>query len=165
MFIRSSSVSFCSSKHQLLRVGSNEQPIETSHLDHRLFGLYDAIADGLRTPGLKAKLEEMEAQKAVLQDEIDAAPPPAPRLHPNLAELYRRKVDELHRSLTDPSCRTEAAETLRNIIEDINVRPLGRGAFEMELTGEIVNMINLTNVGIGCPSSKHLGRLSLLRNG
>ena len=122
---------------------------QLAKLDHRLFGLYDAIADGLRTPGLKAKLEEMEAQKAVLQDEIDAAPPPAPRLHPNLAELYRRKVDELHRSLTDPSCRTEAAETLRNIIEDINVRPLGRGAFEMELTGEIVNMIDLTNVGIG----------------
>ncbi len=79
----------------------------------------------------------------------DAPPPPAPRLQPNLAELYRRKVDELHRSLTDPSCRTEAAETLRNIIEDINVRPLGRGAFEMELTGDIVNMIDLTNVGTG----------------
>ncbi len=50
-------------------------------------------------------------------------------------------------------CRSETlrkvAETLRSIIEDINVRPLGRGAFEMELTGEIVNMIDLANVGIG----------------
>ena len=50
-------------------------------------------------------------------------------------------------------CRSETlrkvVETLRSIIEDINVRPLGRGAFEMELTGEIVNMIDLTNVGIG----------------
>ena len=58
-------------------------------------------------------------------------------------------VDGLHRSLTDPSRRPEAAETLRGIIEDINVRPLGRGAFERELTGDIVNMIDLTNVGIG----------------
>jgi hypothetical protein len=26
-------------------------------------------------------------------------------MHPNLAELYRRKVDELHVALTDPSTR------------------------------------------------------------
>ena len=57
-------------------------------------------------------------------------------------------VDELHRSLNDPGCRTEAAETLRGIIESINVGSLGRGAFEMELTGEIANMIDLASSDI-----------------
>ncbi len=128
-----------------LEHGLADKKRRLADLGHRLDGLYDAIADGLRTPGIKAKLEEMEARKAALQDEVDAAPPPAPRLHPNLAELYRRKVDELHRSLNDPAYRTEAAETLRSIIEGINIRPLGRGGFEMELTGEIVNMIDLAN--------------------
>ena len=131
-----------------LEHGLADKKRRLADLGQRLDGLYDAIADGLRTPGIKAKLEEMEARKAVLQDEVDAAPAPAPRLHPNLAELYRRKVDELHRSLNDPVCRTEAAETLRGIIEGINIRPLGRGEFEMELTGEIVNMIDLANSSV-----------------
>jgi DNA invertase Pin-like site-specific DNA recombinase len=128
-----------------LEHGFTDKKRRLAVLNHRLDGLYDAIADGLRTPGLKAKLEELEAQKATLQHDIDAAPLPAPQLHPNLAELYRRKVDELHRSLNDPACQTEAAETLRGIIEGINVKPLGRGAFEMELVGEIANMIDFAN--------------------
>jgi hypothetical protein len=35
MFMRSSSVSFCFCKLQLLRVGSNEHPGETSQLGYR----------------------------------------------------------------------------------------------------------------------------------
>ena len=110
----------------------------------RLDGLYEAIADGLRTPGLKAKLEEMEACKAKLEAEIAAAPPSAPRLHPNLAQLYRDKVEKLHGSLNAPDTRTEAAEILRTLIESIKVQPLDDG-FEIELIGEIVNMVSLAN--------------------
>ena len=92
---------------------------QLAKLDHRLFGLYDAIADGLRTPGLKAKLEEMEAQKAVLQDEIDAAPPPDPRLHPNLAELFwtrnRNSIESLRKDL--PWLRTNKGEHYADILE------------------------------------------------
>ena len=61
----------------------------------KLRGLYDAIADGLRTPGLLAQLEELEAQKAKLDAQL-AAPAPEPvRLHPNLSALYKRKVEAL----------------------------------------------------------------------
>lgn len=102
-----------------------------------------AIADGLRTPGLKTKIEEMEAELTTLKNELDAAPPPAPILHPNLAELYRRKVEKLHEALNEPNSRSEAAETLRGIIERIDVAPLGQGAFEIDLVGDIVNMIEL----------------------
>ncbi|MBI6630383.1 hypothetical protein [Pontibaca salina] len=58
----------------------------------KLDGLYDAIAEGLRRPGLQAKLSDMEQRIKELDREI-AAPPPSPvRLHPNLSEIYRRKV-------------------------------------------------------------------------
>ena len=50
MFIRSSSVSFCSSKHRLLKGESNEQPPETSHLDH--LGQGDAVPAPRVGPGL-----------------------------------------------------------------------------------------------------------------
>ena len=37
----------------------------------------------------------LEARQVELEPEREAAPPPMPRLHPNLAELYRQKVADL----------------------------------------------------------------------
>ena len=67
----------------------------------------------------------MEAEVLTLKSELDAAPSPAPILHPNLAELYRRQVENLHEGLNAPDSRAEAAEIPRGIIERINVTPWG----------------------------------------
>src|SRR4029077_7446184 len=64
---------------------------ELDEVNRKLRGLIDAIAEGLRAPGLQAKLDELEQRKTAIEAELAAAPPPAPRLHPNLAEIYRRK--------------------------------------------------------------------------
>ncbi len=85
----------------------------------QLDGLYEAIADGLRTPGLKSKLEELEERKIEFETKMSATPDPQPTLHPNLAELYRRKVEDLHSCLNSPDTRTEAAEVLRIWIFDL----------------------------------------------
>ena len=90
---------------------------------------------------------EMEAEVLTMRSDLDAAPSPAPILHPNLAELYRRQVKNLHEALNAQDSRTEAAEILRGIIERINVTPLGRGSFEIDLTGDIVNMIEFAESG------------------
>ena len=90
----------------------------------------------------------MEAEVLTMKRELEAAPSPAPILHPNLAELYRRQVENLHEALNAPDSRTEAAEILRGIIERINVTPLGQGAFEIDLTGDIVNMIEIAESGL-----------------
>ena len=115
---------------------------ELANVTRRLNGLIDAIADGLRTPGLKARLDEMERCKAVLEQSLSTAPPPAPRLHPNLAELYRRKVENLHEALADPATRVEANDILRGLVERVVMRPIDKG-FEVELVGEIANMVKL----------------------
>ena len=90
----------------------------------------------------------MEAEVLTMKSELDSAPSPAPILHPNLAELYRRQVENLHEALNAPDSRTEAAEILRGIIERINVTPLGRSSFEIDLTGDIVNMIEFAESGL-----------------
>ena len=111
-------------------------------ISRKLEGLLDAIADGLRTPGLKTKLEGLEAQKAALESEIAASPSPGPRLHPNLAELYREKVARLHEALKEPETRAQAIEILRGLIERVSLSPAD-GGFEIELVGEIARMIAL----------------------
>jgi site-specific DNA recombinase len=122
-------------------------------VNRKLRGMIEAIAEGLRGPGLQAKLDELEQRKAVLEAALAAALPPAPRLHPNLAELYRRKVADLQSALAEPRTQTEALEILRGLIERVVLHPVEKG-FEIELIGEIANMVDL---GAGNQKAAHKG--------
>ena len=66
-----------------------------------------------------------------------------PALHPNLAEIYRRKVEALHEALAEPQTRDEALGILRGLVERIEVHPI-EGGFEIELIGEIARMVELS---------------------
>jgi site-specific DNA recombinase len=69
-----------------------------------------------------------------------AAPAPPPvRLHPNLTQLYREKVAELHAAFADPGFRTEAPELIRRLVERVELHPAECG-FRIELAGEIAIM-------------------------
>ena len=115
---------------------------ELTGVTRRLDGLIDAVADGLRTPGLKAKLEDLEQRKAMLEADFARIPSPLPRFHPNLAEVYRGKVACLHEAMQDPSDRDEALDILRALVERIEIGPANEG-LRIELFGEIANMVAL----------------------
>ena len=109
----------------------------------KLNGLIDAIAEGLRAPGLQQRLDDLEARRTELEARLaDPAPSPV-RLHPNLAQLYRDKVASLHSALGDPELRTEALELIRGLIERVELHPAEDG-FRVELVGEIANMVTLS---------------------
>ncbi len=115
---------------------------ELEEVSRKLDGLINAITDGLRTPGLRSKLEELEGRKEELTVLVANAAPPAPRLHPDLAEVYRQKVANLQHALAEPETRTEALEILRTLVEKVVLHPIERG-FEVELIGEIAAMVDL----------------------
>ncbi|MBV0914217.1 recombinase family protein [Anianabacter salinae] len=120
---------------------------ERAALERKLDGLYDAIADGLRTDGLKERLTALEARKTEL-DRAFAAPPPSPvRLHPKLSELYRKKVAALATSLEDPEVRTPALEIIRSLIDRVTVREAQGGAVLLELEGALTAMIETAQAG------------------
>ena len=121
-----------------------EHRSELVYVTKKLKGLYDAIVDGLRTPGLKALLEAMELRQAELQRLIATEPGPQPRLHPKLAEVYRAMVTDLHGALNHPDARQEAAEILRGLIAQVAVKPESDG-YSVELTGDIVKLVTLPN--------------------
>ncbi len=94
---------------------------ERATIKRKLEGLYDAIAEGLRSPGLKEKLLDLEGRVAAIDTEL-GRPAPAPvRLNPNLSELYRRKVTELAITLADPRIAQPAREVVRGLIERVSV--------------------------------------------
>jgi site-specific DNA recombinase len=117
---------------------------ELEEVNRRLNGLIGAIADGLRGPGLQAALDQLEDQQAALEKQLNSAPPPLPRFHPRLAEIYRDKVATLHTALAHAEERDQASQVLRSLIDRVVVRP-GKNdrSFEIELVGEIANMVAL----------------------
>ncbi|MDA3888708.1 MAG: hypothetical protein PF443_07895, partial [Allgaiera sp.] len=60
--------------------------------------------------------------------------------HPNLAELYRRKVADLAVGLKDPAIRTPALETIRSLIDSVTVI-ITENRTELDLQGAIVAMM------------------------
>ena len=82
---------------------------------------------------MKARMDELEAEKAMLEERLAAAPePPKIRLHPNLPGLYREKVAALEQALADPAIKAEAAEVIRSLIERITLTPREDGVSAVE---------------------------------
>ena len=117
---------------------------ELALVERKLAGLIDAIADGLRTAGLREKLEELEARQAKLRTEIaaDTAGNTAPLLHPNLAEIYRVRVQGL-RAAMQKSASPETREALRALIARVEIHHARDGETEprIELFGHLASLL------------------------
>ena len=97
---------------------------------------------GLRTPGMKDELFALEARKETLVAGITHAPPPAPQLHPKLADLYRQRVKRLQQELNRPELRIEAFEALRALIDEVHLVP-EKGRLEIELVDDLASILAL----------------------
>jgi len=88
----------------------------------KINGIMRAIEDGLYQPSMKARLEELETEKAALISSRDARPTiPNISVHPNLAAIYQRKVEELESLLEDAAHKDEAMELIRSLIDKIEL--------------------------------------------
>src|SRR5262249_39777400 len=103
--------------------------------------IVDAVKRGAFSPALQRELATLEARQSDLVRQAEA-PPPNLTIHPNAAEIYRRKVAHLHAALAAPDTRGEAAEVLRGLIEVIRVTPKGNGNV-IELSGELAALLRL----------------------
>jgi len=72
-------------------------------------GILTAIEDGLYQPSMKARMEELERQKAEIGVRLREMPPDLPDVNPNVAELYRVQVAQLAAALQEPDVDPEAA--------------------------------------------------------
>jgi DNA invertase Pin-like site-specific DNA recombinase len=116
---------------------------ELADVERKLNGLVDAIADGLRGPGLQQRLDGLEARRTEIEKNLTTGPVTPVRLHPNLAQVYRRQVEQLQQALADPQIRDEAVEVLRGLVEHVSIGPAANG-LEIEIVGEIAKMVELS---------------------
>jgi hypothetical protein len=77
-----------------------------------------------------------------LQHELAATNAPAPLIHPNLAEVHRQRVAQLHDALQDQSTRDEAFTLIRSLIDEIQLMP-ENGELRIELRGALAGILGL----------------------
>ncbi len=102
---------------------------------------------------VRSKLHDLEAEKARLEAELTRIeadlPSPAIEIHPNLPELYRRRVLRLAGLLEDEDTRPEAMEAIRGLIDRIEVGPpeTGRAPCTVTLVGALASVLAFVSEG------------------
>ena len=89
---------------------------------------------------LEVRKKELESQRALEPTEQTVA------IHPNVGELYRRKVGELQSLLEDERTKAEAADAIRALIDHIEVRAgRKRGQAEVVLVGALASILDFAS--------------------
>jgi site-specific DNA recombinase len=107
-------------------------------------GIMAAIEDGMYQPAMKARMSELEQQKADIEARLRDAPADLPDVNPNIAEVYRARVQRLAEALADPEASREAAGAIRSLIGGVVLTPgPGRGQIDAVLSGELFAILDL----------------------
>jgi hypothetical protein len=122
-------------------------------VQRKIDGMMRAIEDGLYQPSMKARLAKLEAEKAGLIGRQQS-----PRIlsrisvHPSLATVYAKKVEELETLLDDVDQRNEAMELIRSMIAGrVRCRGSDGAGLEAILSGDLARILVLCQAGSGSP--------------
>jgi site-specific DNA recombinase len=145
---------FCEEFHRELNRLRNQEHAEAAakraeldQLERRIRRIVTLITDDdVPLRALKQELTALEARQLVLQQALAEAAAPAPSLHPNLAEIYRQRVERLHEALQDRGTRDEAFELIRSLIDEIRLVP-DKSQLHIELRGELAGILAISADG------------------
>jgi hypothetical protein len=99
-----------------------------------------ALLDGVPGSRVKDRMAELEGRKTELEAVLPEAAEEPVLLHPNMAQVYRAKIARLAEALNDEHERTEAAEIIRGLIDQIVLTPKdedGRRSLSIDLEGAL----------------------------
>ncbi len=117
--------------------------VELARIERRLRKIVDAIGEGVDARALKDELLALERRQDELTTRLATAEQPEPLIHPNLAEVYRRKVAALHEALQCDDTRLEAAEIIRSLVDEIVLTP-EHGELRIDLKGELAGILAMS---------------------
>ena len=119
---------------------------------------------------LSARLTELEARQDELNARQSDAPADLPDIHPNIGDIYRRRIERLTEALNHPDDAREAAEALREVIDRIVIIPgEKRGEVQVTLRGDLGTILDwvapAAKSGYKVRSEAASSRLSVSVNG
>ena len=113
---------------------------ELPRIDRELDKAIQAILDGVPGAKLKDKIGALEARKIELTERLANTEEPPPLLHPNMADIYQKRIGSLYESLQAEETKTEAAERLRTLISQITLQPAD-GELAIILRGDLAAIL------------------------
>ena len=129
---------------QQRKSGAREAHQGLSEVERGISRCIAFITSGEGAPdAVRQELERLEAKKRELEAHIQSVPNRTTlSIHPNLPDLYRRKVARLSTLLKDETMRPQAMELIRSMIDRIEVHPGNkRGACELILVGALAGIL------------------------
>jgi hypothetical protein len=113
---------------------------------------------------VKEKLPALAARQEQFEADLAAAPEARqPLLHPNLAEVYRRKVAVLAEALAEDAMQDEAFELIRALIDNIVLVPEGE-ELGIEIHGELAGILDAVPAKQNArPEPASLAQIKVLR--
>ena len=106
----------------------------------------DAIADGVSARSLKDELLGLEFREDEIKSKLAATPEPKVYLAPNMAEIYRQRVDGLQEAFAAGTERDQAHEAIRGLIDKVVLTP-AEGVLRIDLHGEAAAILQLSAAG------------------
>ncbi len=117
-----------------------------ARIDKAVAGIMAAIEDGLYQPTMKARMAELERERAEITARLAKAPRGVPDIHPGIAEIYKRKVAALMETLKDPNTRLDASSDIRSLVGRIVLHPgEKRGEVHATLHGSLIGILEFAN--------------------
>lgn len=139
--------------NQEQRASSAADKAKLAKVDKALNEIVTAIEEGRNSPTLMDRLMGLEDEKAAIRARLDAAPDDTPDIHPNIAEIYRRKITRLAEAVNHPDERDEAADAIRGLIEKVTLVPgAKRGEVHATLHGEFGTILDWLEQRQGSPN-------------
>ena len=102
----------------------------------------DFITGGDGDPGsVRDQLRSLEARKRDIDADLGAQESVGVVIHPNLPELYRKKVEKLQQALQHEVTRPQVVETIRSLVDRIEAIPgRKRGYCEVCIVGALAQI-------------------------
>jgi hypothetical protein len=97
---------------------------ELARIARRNRKIVDAIAEGVPVRTLKNELIALEAREDEIKSKLTTTPEPKVYLAPNMAEIYRERVDGLQQALAAGAEQDQAQEAIRALIDKVVLTPV-----------------------------------------
>jgi hypothetical protein len=128
------------------RIAADADRRGLARIDTAVAGIMAAIEDGMYQPAMKARMAELERERAEIAARLAEAPQSLPDVHPGIAEIYKRKVARLTETLKDPDTRLDASSDIRSLVGKIVLHPGDkRGEVNATLHGSLIGILDFAS--------------------
>jgi site-specific DNA recombinase len=141
-------------KRELARLRTEDQGLsrrilkERQQIERGIKRCLEFISNGDGDPGsVRDELRRLENRKREIASDLKARPSDAViAIHPNLPDLYRRKINGLQQMLANETLRPQAVEVIRSLIDRIEIHPgEKRGHCDVLLVGALAHILDFAH--------------------